>query len=403
MPSYLSPGVFVEEGATGSQTIAPVGTSTAGFVGAAPNPEAGLGEAVAVDNWGRFTKLFVREGDKSTDLSHAVHGFFLNGGSRCYVANVPAGGALGGKGGGLDALSLIDEIAIIAAPGRTDPASYGDLLDNAESMKDRFAILDAPPTVADVEALTRAGSVAPAPEGEGGQGGGEPPPKPSKRQAQGLGSRASEAGALYFPHLRIRDPLDPDRIVSAPPSGHLAGLYARTDAERGVHKAPANDVLRGALGLTQLVSRGEQDVLNPAGVNCIRFFTREGVRVWGARTLSATPEWRYVPVRRLFLMIEESIAVSTRWVVFEPNDRPLWKMIVRDVGAFLTLLWRQGALAGARPEDAFFVKCDEETNPPEVIDAGQVVIEIGVAPVKPAEFVIFRIGQTPAGASVETA
>jgi phage tail sheath protein FI len=145
-------------------------------------------------------------------------------------------------------------------------------------------------------------------------------------------------------------------------------------------------------------------VLNPVGVNCIRFFTREGVRVWGARTLApSASNWRYLNVRRLFNMIEESIAISTRWVVFEPNAGPLWKDIQRDVGAFLTLLWRQGALAGSRPEDAFFVKCDAETNPPEVVDAGQVVVVIGIAPVKPAEFVIFRIGQTAVGSTVETA
>ncbi len=401
MPSYLSPGIFVEETDTGSHSIEGVGTSTAGFVGTAPNPEARLGEAVAVNNWTQFVRIFAREGDPSTDLANAVQGFFLNGGSRCYVANVAKDGAIAGKGGGLDALNAIDEIAIIAAPGRTDAASYGALLDAAETMKDRVAILDAPAIAEDVEALTRAASVGPGTTNPGDP----PPPKPPKGQPAGLRPRDSDGGygAVYFPWLRIRDAVDPDRTVSAPPSGHLAGIYARTDAERGVHKAPANVVIRGALGLTQLVSRAEQDVLNPAGVNCIRFFTREGVRVWGARTLApSSSNWRYLNVRRLFVMIEESIAISTRWVVFEPNDRPLWKAIQRDVGAFLTLLWRQGALAGARPEEAFFVKCDEETNPPEVIDAGQVVVVIGIAPVKPAEFVIFRIGQTQTGATVES-
>ena len=171
-----------------------------------------------------------------------------------------------------------------------------------------------------------------------------------------------------------------------------------------MHKAPANTTVRGALGVTQQVSRAEQDVLNPAGVNCIRFFAREGIRVWGARTLApSASEWRYLNVRRLFNMVEESIAQNTRWVVFEPNDRPLWKAIERDVGAFLTLLWRQGALAGATPAEAFFVKCDAETNPPDVVDAGRVVTLIGIAPVKPAEFVIFQIGQSQAGTQVEAA
>jgi uncharacterized protein len=159
-----------------------------------------------------------------------------------------------------------------------------------------------------------------------------------------------------------------------------------------VHKAPANEIIRGALNVTYRVTRQEQEQLNPEGVNCIRLFPREGIRVYGARTVAASSsEWRYLNVRRLFNMIEESIARSTRWVVFEPNDRPLWKSIKRDVSAFLTLIWRQGALMGRTPEEAFFVQCDEETNPPEEVDAGRVVTVLGLAPVKPAEFVIFQI------------
>jgi phage tail sheath protein FI len=191
-------------------------------------------------------------------------------------------------------------------------------------------------------------------------------------------------------------------LVDVPPSGHIAGIYARTDATRGVHKAPANESIRGALNVTYRFTGEEQGELNPLGVNCIRFFAREGIRVWGARTLAAeASEWRYVNVRRLFNMIEESIAQSTRWVVFEPNDMSLWKAIRRDVSAFLMNLWRDGALMGTTPDEAFFVKCDEETNPPEVIDAGRVITVIGLAPVKPAEFVIFRIGQHAAGVDVE--
>jgi hypothetical protein len=169
-----------------------------------------------------------------------------------------------------------------------------------------------------------------------------------------------------------------------------------------VHKAPANEAIRGALSVTHTITNAEQAELNPAGVNCIRIFSREGVRVWGARTVAdGSSEWRYLNVRRLFTMIEESIKLSTRWVVFEPNAQPLWKSIRRDVRAFLTLLWRDGALMGNSPEDAFFVKCDEETNPPEVVDAGIVVTVIGIAPVKPAEFIVFRIGQHAGGAEVE--
>jgi hypothetical protein len=172
---------------------------------------------------------------------------------------------------------------------------------------------------------------------------------------------------------------------------------------RGVHKAPANEALRGALNLTYRLTAEEQGELNQNGVNCIRFFLREGIRIWGARTVAdGSSEWRYLNVRRLFTMIEESIAQSTRWIVFEPNDQSLWKSIRRDIGAFLTRLWRDGALMGATPDEAFFVKCDAETNPPDVIDAGQVVTLIGVAPVKPAEFIIFRISQSQGNVEIES-
>jgi phage tail sheath protein FI len=157
-----------------------------------------------------------------------------------------------------------------------------------------------------------------------------------------------------------------------------------------------------ALDVTYRLTRDEQGQLNQFGVNCIRFFSREGIKVWGARTLSADPEWRYLNVRRLFNMIEESIADSTRWIVFEPNDRILWAQIKRDVGSFLSRVWRDGALMGASPQEAFFVKCDAETNPPDVVDAGMVVTLIGIAPVKPAEFIIFRISQWAGGSQVTT-
>ena len=206
-------------------------------------------------------------------------------------------------------------------------------------------------------------------------------------------------GLITFPGSVYATFWRPRTQSAVPPSGHVAGIWARTDATRGVHKAPANETIRGALDVTYRVTREEQGELNQAGVNCIRFFAREGIRVWGARTLAASSsEWRYLNVRRLFNMIEESIADNTRWIVFEPNDYTLWKSIRRDISAFLTNLWRDGALMGRTPEEAFFVKCDEETNPPEVIDAGMVVILIGIAPVKPAEFIVFRISQHRSGA-----
>lgn len=204
----------------------------------------------------------------------------------------------------------------------------------------------------------------------------------------------SSHAALYYPWIRVADFSgggSPTRLI--PPSGHMIGIFNRSDAERGVHKAPANEVVRGATGLPIQVTRPEQDSLNPIGINCIRSFPGRGIRVWGARTLSSDPAWRYINVRRLFNMVEESIERGTQWVVFEPNDADLWARVRRDVKAFLKTVWSAGALFGATPDEAFYVKCDEELNPPETRDLGQLNIEVGIAPVKPAEFVIFRISQ----------
>jgi hypothetical protein len=230
----------------------------------------------------------------------------------------------------------------------------------------------------------------------------KPPAAAAAAETPGLRPRASDYGTFYVPWIVVRDPLSGD-VVSTPPSGHVAGVWARTDLTRGVHKAPANEPIRGVVDLSYRVTRGEQETLNPAGVNCIRYFPAEGVRIWGARTLAAeASEWRYLNVRRLFSMLKESIGDGTRWIVFEPNDQLLWRSIRRDVGAFLTRVWRDGALMGRTPQEAFFVKCDEETNPAEVRDAGMVVAEIGVAPVKPAEFVVFKLSQSSIGSESET-
>jgi uncharacterized protein len=409
--SYLSPGVYVEEVDRGSKPIEAVGTNTVGFLGESMMGPAN--QAVLVTNWSQFVKTF---GDftQSTHLAHAVYGFFNNGGSRASVVKVgapqsleiepvaaaPAGPAKEGdkdkpkqqeapkaKGpaGNTDALYLgkdngpgartglkcfeeIDEISIVAAPGQTSPAVQDALLTHCETRKDRFAILDSPETMSGgVDKLVR--------------------------------PRDSKYGAYYFPWIQVYDPERGNVFV--PPSGHVAGVYARTDNERGVHKAPANEIVRGALGLRYSISKGEQDILNPKGINCIRMMMGGGIRIWGARTLSSDPSWRYINVRRLFIMVETSIERATQWVVFEPNDSKLWKRVTRTISSFLTLVWRNGALMGESPDRAFYVKCDEETNPPEVVDVGQLIVEIGLAPVKPAEFVIFRIGQMPAGGGVE--
>ena len=209
----------------------------------------------------------------------------------------------------------------------------------------------------------------------------------------------SKYASLYWPWIKVFDPLK-GQGVFVPPSGHMAGIWARNDDTRGVWKAPANEVVRGAIDLELLLTKSEHDQLNPQGINCVRAFPGRGIRVWGARTLSSDPAWRYLNVRRLFNYLEESILEGTQWVVFEPNDMALWERVKRTINSFLVRTWRDGALFGATPQEAFYVKCDSETNPSEVIDAGQLVVEIGVAPVKPAEFVIFRIAQFSGGTSL---
>jgi phage tail sheath protein FI len=228
---------------------------------------------------------------------------------------------------------------------------------------------------------------------------------PSMNAQQVMDWRMDQAGydskfaALYYPWVRVFDPSTGENIF-VPPSGHVAGIWGRNDDTRGVHKAPANEVVRGAVDLEINISKGEHDLLNPAAVNCLRAFPGRGIRIWGARTLSSDPEWRYLNVRRLFNYLEESILNGVQWAVFEPNDNVLWAKVRRSIAAFLTMEWRKGALFGATPNEAFFVKCDAETNPAEAIDLGQLTCEVGVAPVKPAEFVIFRLSQFSGGASL---
>jgi phage tail sheath protein FI len=280
---------------------------------------------------------------------------------------------------GLGSLEAIDDVTMVCVPDLMSAYQRGDikleavqgvqktLLDHCERMKYRFAILDAPPGMK---------------------------PQQIRDWKQDQAKYDSKFGALYYPWISVPNPFRSNEAnMLVPPCGHIAGIYARTDSERGVHKAPANETISGAVGLEFNMTKGEQDGLNPIGINCIRAFPGRGIRVWGARTLSSDPAWRYINVRRLFNFVEASIERGTQWVVFEPNDADLWARVRRDVSAFLRQVWRSGALFGATPEQAFYVKCDEELNPPEVRDVGQLIIEVGLAPVKPAEFVIFRISQ----------
>ncbi|MFF7310088.1 phage tail sheath subtilisin-like domain-containing protein [Streptomyces sp. NPDC008137] len=525
MPSYLSPGVYVEEVASGSRPIEGVGTSVAAFVGLAPTGP--LNEPTLVTNWTQYVAAF----GEFTDgyyLAHSVYGFFNNGGSAAYVVRVggsaegapPAESGQGpaavtGRAGNAPAALPAGEPRQLGAFAVTAVAQ-GDLSvevadPEGEGPAERFKLIvkdgDKPVETFDVTAkkggrnyvvtqvkersklitVTEAAPAAqlarpdnqtvalaapaPAPAaapdnhpdaahpgpaqylgdsadrtGFGGleavdevsmvavpdlmaayQRGAigleavkavqlgliahcelmgdrvaviDPPPGMNARQIrvwrQETAGYDSKYAALYYPWIKTFDPATGhSRLV--PPSGHVAGIWARNDSERGVHKAPANEVVRGAVDLELQITRGEQDLLNPIGVNCIRAFPGRGIRVWGARTLSSDPAWRYLNIRRYFNYLEESILIGTQWVVFEPNDHNLWARIRRNISAFLVNEWRDGALFGQRPEEAYYVKCDDETNPPESVDVGRVVCEIGIAPVKPAEFVIFRLAQFSSG------
>jgi phage tail sheath protein FI len=287
------------------------------------------------------------------------------------------------KATGLAALGEIDDIAIVAMP---DAADLGDvdlsfvahqaLIAQCENLKYRIAVVDGPPSASLNEIRAYRGRFD------------------------------SKYAAIYHPWVEILDPNErasqgaPPRRLLIPPSGFVTGIYARSDIERGVHKAPANEVVRGLTKFEVNINKGRQDVLNPEGINALRFFEGRGHRVWGARTMSSDPEWKYVNVRRLFIYLEHSIDKSTQWAVFEPNNERLWANIRYTIEDFLFVLWKDGALLGSKPEEAYFVRCDRTTMTQNDIDNGRMICLVGVAPVKPAEFVIFRVGQWTAGSKL---
>jgi hypothetical protein len=303
----------------------------------------------------------------------------LTGGSDGRLAD-PAtfvGGGAGHAATGMAALAENEDIAIVAAPGSAALPSAQDrqtvadaLISHCETLRYRFAIL-AGASNADQAAIREARS-----------------------------KHDSKYAAIYYPWLVVNAAGGNRETMLLSPEGAMAGIYARSDIERGVHKAPANETVRGILRFSRNVNKGEQDVLNPEGINCLRFFEGRGYRVWGARTISSDPEWIYVNVRRLFIFLEHSIDRGTQWAVFEPNNEELWLKIRLTIENFLYDVWRTGALLGSKPEDAYFVRCDRTTMSQSDLDNGRLICLIGVAPTKPAEFVIFRIGQWTADASI---
>ncbi len=338
------------------------------------------GKPVLVTSWTQFKQNF---GDINTGnqyLAQAVYGFFNNGGTRCYVVRMTDASGIDNA---LAKVAAIDEVALVAtplAPG-SDAASatllnsvQGKLLDHCTLLGDRFAILDSALKITNdnLQATTdNTGIWVPG-------------------SAEGY-------GAFYFPWLKVDDPLQPaGNTVLVPPCGHVAGVYARVDANRGVYKAPANEQLLGVRGMAYDLTKNQQAGLNIKGVNCLRSFYGTPL-IWGARTLASDPVFCYVNVRRVMNFLRESIEQGVRWAVFEPNSPALWQRITRSVGDFLLGQWRDGALFGATPKDAFYVRCDATTNPPDVRAQGQVVTEVGVAIVKPAEFVVFHVQQQTGG------
>lgn len=522
MPEYLSPGVYIEEMSSGPRPIEGISTTTAAFIGFAPSGPANT--PIFIANWSQYLETFgSREADGTvnphmpgTYMSHAVYGYFNNGGTRCYVTRIvpPNRGKDGNKtvdmpkslqlssraskalpaltvgvrgqpasdvnvevqpavpteqdptpadgvftlrvrlddkeetfenvsmakkhprnvvevvnqhsqiieileqstagalaervpefGGftihsafaptdtsivlqsnhfvgsvhdrsGIEGMEVAEDVSMLCAPDLMSAYQNGlidedgvkavqrAMIDHCERNKNRVALLDPLPDLN---------------------------PQQVKRWREYESNFDSSYAALYYPWIKINGP--EGRPILVPPSGHMAGVYARSDVERGVHKAPANEIIRGALDPAMQITKSEQDILNPIGVNCIRTFPGMGMRIWGARTLSSDARFRYISVRRIFNFVEKSVERGTQWAVFEPNDDELWSKLRRDITAFLTIVWRSGALFGKTAAEAFYVKCDAELNPSEVRDLGMVIVEVGIAPVKPAEFVILRFGQ----------
>ncbi len=364
MPTYQSPGVYKEE--KFPSPAAELLTAVPAFLGytvQVPQNDRGVKrfyEPRRLTIWPQFEEFFGRS-PTGGYLADAVRGFFENSGRFCYVLPLNDDDSFGeALEKGLKKLKHLDAIDLVCAPDLMlniprVPELQQKLLDHCDEAANRFGILDSPPGQKADGVLAH------------------------RRRLKGIN------GALYYPWIQIQD------MGFVPPCGHIAGIYARSDGINGVHKAPANEVLEGVVDLEFGLTKAEQDRLNPTGVNCLRAFPGRGIRVWGARTLSHDPAWNYINVRRIFLTAGRWIERNLTDIVFEPNDSRLWSQIDRELTAYFSGLYQQGALKGHTPEEAFYVKCDAETNPSEIREAGMVVTEIGLAPASPSEFVIVRI------------
>ena len=378
MAEFSFPGVFIEEIEANVRPIEGVDTSTTAMVGVT---EFGPDRIASIKSFAEFTREFGTmvtpspatcdkwtrdpDGGQWWQFPLAVKGFFENGGQRLYVKRISREDLndLTPKDfvTAIESLNEVDDMKICLAPGVWSSAVHDALIKRCETRGDCFAILD-PPNGLDLNAIRK------------------------------FRERLNTAfAALYYPWIEVSE-LGGQGIQIAP-SAHVAGVYARVDQERGVHKAPVNVLVLGINKLAADVTTADQKLLNPEGINALRSFPERGGQIWAARTLSTDPDWKYVNVRRLLTFLEQSIARGTQWTVFEPNDEALWTKVQVAITGFLTRVWRDGALQGVKPGEAFFVKCDRTTMTQDDIDQGRLVSMIGVAPLKPAEFVLFRIGQ----------
>jgi phage tail sheath protein FI len=358
MSDDATPGGQVEERGPNPHSITGVSTSTAAFIGIAAS---GPFTPTLITSFTEYERAFGRP-DGGGFLGYAVRGFFENGGTQCYVMRIEATGE---PAESLQSLESLD-VSIVCSPDANSVSGMAAaLVAHCEKMRYRFAVLDAPQT-----------------------------PAPTDGPPDAL--RSSYA-AYFYPWILVAESAGQGEIA-VPPGGAVAGIYARTDREQGVWQAPADKEVVGIAGLDQSVTEKQGEALNSVGVNTLRNFPGRGTLVWGGRTTSQGPDWKYVNIRRYFIYLEHSIENGTQWAVFEPNGKQLWAAVRRSVSDFLFNEWKSGGLQGSRQTDAFFVRCDRSTMTQNDLDNGRLIMEIGVAALRPAEFVIFRIGQWTADA-----
>jgi phage tail sheath protein FI len=378
---YKSPGVHIESAGDRYIPLEKVETGVTAFLGV--TAQGPRNEPTRVGSFEQYEKLF---GSDDSFMTAGIRGFFDNGGKTAYVCNVAPEGGLdptpddyigqqGTEARGLQALERIEDVDLVVAPdlmgqykksvGFQQPehvlAVQRAIIEHCEKMHDRFALLDSMPGHTLQEAVEW------------------------RRHFD------TSHAAFYFPWIKVRK--GEEVLNPLPPSGHIAGSIAKQDAIEGVHRAPANLPIDGLVDVAQRIKKRERDYAFDHRINTLIAFPGRGIRIWGARTLASDQQFMQINVRRLFILIRKSVEKYAQWVVFEPNEPSLWKKIVRSVEVFMNDLWRQGALVGGAQDEAFYVKCDDETNPPEARDAGELLCEIGISPVKPAEFIVVRIHQ----------